>query len=124
VIIYDARGVLVPVDSEDSQVGAIDVTTPGIVNLAVTLFEQMWASAVPFGTAVKRDESGLTPTERQLLALLCDGHTDEVVARRLGVSLSTVRRLMAGLMERLSARSRFQAGFQLAEAGWLRSSEA
>lgn len=119
MVIYDRKGVLVPIDPADSKLGAIDVAGPGIVSLALTLFEQMWQSAVPFGEAAPRDVEGLSPTERQLLSLLSDGHTDEVVARRLGVSLSTVRRHMAALMERLSARSRFQAGVRAVECGWL-----
>ncbi|MHA4950653.1 helix-turn-helix transcriptional regulator [Micromonospora sp. SD19] len=119
MIIYDRKGVLVPIDPAATHLGAIDVTGPGVVALATALFEQMWQSAVPFGAAVPRDQEGLNPTERQLLSLLSAGHTDQVVARRLGVSLSTVRRMMAGLMGRLSARSRFQAGVKAAERGWL-----
>jgi DNA-binding CsgD family transcriptional regulator len=122
IVIYDRHGLLVPIDGFDTHVGAIEVTAPGIVKLAHSLFEQMWNSALPYGEHVRRDQAGLTPTERQLLRLLGDGHTDDVAARRLGVSLSTVRRLMARLMERLSARSRFQAGVRVAESGWLDSS--
>jgi DNA-binding CsgD family transcriptional regulator/sugar-specific transcriptional regulator TrmB len=120
MIVYDRKGVLIPIDPANTQLGAIDVTGLGILTLACSLFEQMWNSSMPFGAATPRDDDGLNPTERQLLSLLCDGHTDEVAARRLGVSLSTVRRLMAGIMERLCARSRFQAGVRAAERGWLR----
>jgi len=45
--------------------------------------------------------------------------TDETAARRLGVSLRTVRRQMAALMERLCATSRFEAGLKAAQRGWL-----
>jgi DNA-binding CsgD family transcriptional regulator len=121
MVVYDRQGVIVPIDPADAGAGAIEVTAPGLVNLAITLFEQLWHAALPFGQSVARDDEGLSPTERHLLELLCAGHTDEMVARRLGVSLSTVRRQMAGLMTRLSARSRFQAGVRAAERGWLRS---
>ncbi|MFL6137245.1 MAG: LuxR C-terminal-related transcriptional regulator [Frankiaceae bacterium] len=124
LIIYDHRSMLVPIDPAETHLGAIEVDAPGIVNLAYCLFERLWESAQPLGQGSLRDDHGLTPMERQLLELLCAGHTDEVVARRLGVSLSTVRRLMARLMERLSARSRFQAGARAAELGWLRSMPA
>jgi DNA-binding CsgD family transcriptional regulator len=123
MIIYDRQGVIVPIDPAQSQLGAIDVTGAGVVTLAIALFEQMWHSAVPFGAPPPRDTAGLTPTEGLLLTLLSGGHTDEVVARKLGVSLSTVRRLMAGLMERLSARSRFQAGVRAAQCGWIGSGD-
>ncbi|MEV4454832.1 LuxR C-terminal-related transcriptional regulator [Microbispora sp. NPDC049633] len=57
--------------------------------------------------------------ERQLLKLLAEGLTDEGAARQLGLSQRTVRRMMAGIMERLGARSRFEAGLQAAKRGWL-----
>ncbi|MET8624763.1 helix-turn-helix transcriptional regulator, partial [Kitasatospora sp. NPDC004669] len=55
------------------------------------------------------------------LGLLADGHTDDAIAKRLGVSPRTARRIATDLMERLSARSRFQAGALAAKAGWLGS---
>ncbi|SDK53829.1 helix-turn-helix domain-containing protein [Nonomuraea jiangxiensis] len=58
--------------------------------------------------------SPLSPREWQVLQLLAQGCTDEAVARNLGVSLRTVRRITADLMERLDARSRFQAGLKAA----------
>lgn len=40
------------------------------------------------------------------------------VSRRIGVSLGTVRRSMAALMERLGARSRFETGLRATQRGW------
>ncbi|MET8630960.1 LuxR C-terminal-related transcriptional regulator, partial [Kitasatospora sp. NPDC004669] len=48
-----------------------------------------------------------------------DGHTDDAIAKRLGVSPRTARRIATDLMERLNARSRFQAGVRATQAGWL-----
>lgn len=62
-----------------------------------------------------------TPEEINLLALLVAGTTDEDAARRLGWSTRTVRRRLGTAMEKLSARSRLQAGFILARSGWLDS---
>lgn len=45
--------------------------------------------------------------------------TDENAGKRLGISLRTVRRQMASLMERLNASSRFEAGLKAAQSGWL-----
>lgn len=47
------------------------------------------------------------------------GLTDEVAARRLGISLRTARRMMARIMERLGAHSRFEAGLRAKERRWL-----
>jgi DNA-binding CsgD family transcriptional regulator len=52
----------------------------------------------------------MSDREWEVLQLLAQGHTDETVARTLGVSLRTARRVAADLMVRLGARSRFQAG--------------
>jgi DNA-binding NarL/FixJ family response regulator len=63
--------------------------------------------------------AGLSPTDRHLLRLLADGLTDEAAAKRLGISARTVRRIMADLMDRLGAESRFEAGVEAARRGWL-----
>jgi DNA-binding CsgD family transcriptional regulator len=57
--------------------------------------------------------------ELLLLELLADGLKDEAVARALGVSVRTVRRMVAELMNRLDARSRFQAAILAKQRGWL-----
>nr|WP_241832347.1 LuxR C-terminal-related transcriptional regulator [Pseudofrankia sp. EUN1h] len=60
-----------------------------------------------------------SPAELLLLQLLADGAKDESAARSLGVSVRTVRRMVADLMRRLEARSRFQAGILAKRRGWL-----
>jgi DNA-binding NarL/FixJ family response regulator len=54
-----------------------------------------------------------------MMRLLAAGLTDEAAANRLGVSLRTVRRQVRTVMTRLQASSRFQAGYNAAERGWL-----
>ena len=83
------------------------------------LFEQTWLAASPLGEPAVVNESGLDAVERQMLNLLADGFTDEVVARKVGLSLRTLRRMMSEIMDRLGARSRFQAGKEAALRGWL-----
>jgi len=57
--------------------------------------------------------------ERELLGLLAEGLTDEVVAKRLNVSLRTERRMVAELMRRLGANGRFDAGVKAARRRWI-----
>ena len=64
-------------------------------------------------------DEALSAAELLLLALLGDGLKDEAVARALGVSVRTVRRMVAELMHRLDARSRFQAALLAQRRGWL-----
>lgn len=85
---------------------------------ALTLwFELMWSRAAP----VPELESGHgRPEERQfLLEQLMAGATDEVIARKLGIGLRTVRRRIAALMSELGVDTRFQAGVEAVRRGWL-----
>ncbi|GAB2680499.1 hypothetical protein [Kribbella swartbergensis] len=47
--------------------------------------------------------------------------TDASATRQLGVSLRTVRRMLAEIMACLGARSRFRAGIPAPERGWIGS---
>ncbi len=85
---------------------------------ALTLwFELLWSRSVP----VPEIESGRGHLEARqfLLAQLMAGDSDEVIARKLGISLRTVRRRMAELMSDLGADTRFQAGVEAVRRGWL-----
>jgi len=95
------------------------VRLPSVVNAVVALFEQLWATAAPLTRDDVTNGAGLGVRERELLALLSAGCTDESAAARLGISVRTVRRMMAAIMTRLGARSRFQAGLKAADRGLL-----
>lgn len=91
------------------------VRQQGIVEALVLLFEQLWDRASP----VQEFEVGDADLRRFLLAQLAAGAHDEQIARKLGISLRTVRRRVADLMSDLGADSRFQAGVEAARRGWL-----
>ncbi len=122
MIIADNVTAVVPLDPEDPRKGAVVLRSPGVIAALRALFEQVWEQAKPLGEAPQRNAHGLTEQERQLLRLLAGGLTDERAAQRLGVSLRTIRRMMADLMTRTDSRSRFQAGIKVASLGWLESS--
>lgn len=119
MVLFDRETALVPIDPENTRRGAMQLTGAGIITALVTLFEQVWATAVPLGEESSRADDELTRQERELLRLLAQGLTDEVAARRLGISLRTERRMMASIMERLGAHSRFEAGMRVKERRWL-----
>ena len=84
---------------------------------AMTLwFECLWEKASPLTSASQR---GGDDMRTFLLQQLAAGAQDEQIARRLGVSLRTVRRRVADLMSELGAESRFQAGVEAAKRGWI-----
>ncbi|WP_433381235.1 LuxR C-terminal-related transcriptional regulator [Streptosporangium sp. CA-115845] len=118
-VIFDREIALVPLDPQHSSKGAVEVCGRGIIAALVALFEQIWASATPFGTDPRCCPESITKQEQELLRLLAQGLTDEAVSKKLGIGLRTHRRMVADLMDRLGARSRFEAGVKAAEKGWL-----
>lgn len=63
--------------------------------------------------------AGFTAEERALVQSLALGGTDDIAARRLGISTRTLRRRVAALMTRLDATSRFQVAANAAHSGLL-----
>ncbi|WP_416984684.1 DUF6879 family protein [Streptomyces sp. T028] len=119
LLVFDSRIAMIPLKPSDTRAGALRTEDPAVVKNLVAMFEQAWEMAVPLGADRTSDANSLTPTEREILKLLASGITDEAASRRLGVSMRTVRRQMAALMERLDASSRFEAGINAARRGWL-----
>ncbi|GGS93621.1 hypothetical protein GCM10010156_59870 [Planobispora rosea] len=109
-IVHDAARCLLPT-SDGS--GAVVVQEPGVVEFIVTVFEDMWSRAHPFPGAGYEEpmdgEKGKLIREA-ILRELATGAKDEVVARRLGLSLRTCRRRISEIMSLLGAENRFQAG--------------
>lgn len=118
MLVVDRAVAVIPMDAERSSAGALVVQSPGAVTALLALFESVWQGARPVGEPRHTAVAELSDTEREILRILAAGATDEVVARHLAVSVRTVRRLTAVLMERFSARSRFELGVTLGQQGW------
>jgi DNA-binding CsgD family transcriptional regulator len=63
----------------------------------------------------------LSERERELIALLAQGHTDVTAAECLGISPRSVTNILRSLMDRLGVDNRFQLGLAL---GFLREAHA
>ncbi|MEU9234557.1 helix-turn-helix domain-containing protein [Streptomyces subrutilus] len=118
MLIVDRSTALIPV-SDDSAAGAVVLTGHGMLVALCALFESTWASAQPLADVPVLGPDGLTAQQSTAVRLLAEGHTDEAIAKRLGVSSRTARRIANDLMERLGARSRFEAGVRAVQQGWL-----
>ncbi|MFC9029170.1 LuxR C-terminal-related transcriptional regulator [Streptomyces arboris] len=123
MLIYDRGRAIVPMDAAAADRGALVLEGTGALTGLLALFEQTWQQAKPLGESAADAPAGdghsLTPPERAVLDLLTEGLTDEAIARQLGVSVRTVRRVTADLMQRLGARSRFEAGVLATSKGWV-----
>jgi DNA-binding CsgD family transcriptional regulator len=109
--VFGRAGVLVPGGRPDEDV--LLVRDPGLVQVFVVLFEELWRRAQP---ALGRDAS---KGEARLLELLALGFKDEAIARQLGLSLRTVRRRIAAVMEEHGVETRYQLGLAVGRLGLL-----
>lgn len=115
-ILGDAHAVLPePLGTTDEP--RIHVRQRALVTALTLWFESLWSRAAP---VPRLDAGEARPDLRKfLLEQLVAGYTDEVIARRLGISLRTVRRRIASLMEDLGVDTRFQAGVEATRRGWV-----
>lgn len=95
-------------------------TSSALVGGVCSLFDAAWEAATDLGALLRGEIPELACEARDVLRALGSGLTDEVAARRLGISLRTYRRRVAELMATLEAGSRFQAGVRAGELGLAR----
>ena len=79
------------------------------------------ALVVPAAAATAEPEPGIALTARELevLALLAEGASNKLIARRLGISAHTAKYHVASLLEKLDAVSRTDAVAHAARIGVL-----
>lgn len=85
-----------------------------VVEYLVNLFDQLWENAAPFITTEPGYADTTDDLHQSIARLMAQGLTDDVVARRLGMSVRTCRRHIATLLHNLDSVSRFQAGVHAA----------
>ncbi|MDB1089482.1 helix-turn-helix transcriptional regulator [Streptomyces sp. ACA25] len=119
MLIYDRICAVLPIDPENTGAGVALVRDSAVLGFVLRLFEHYWERALDFSE--EEQESGPAPTgvERDVLLLMAVGKKNEAIAHQLGLSPRSVSRIVANLMDRLGADSRFQAGVRAAVHGWL-----
>ncbi|HET7305898.1 MAG TPA: hypothetical protein VFJ12_15255 [Segeticoccus sp.] len=90
------------------------VRDPMVVAAFSALFDRVWADALPVP-----DEDAHAVADQRLLELMALGFKDEAIARYIGVSLRTVRRRIAALMDEHAVTTRFQLGMAAQRRGVL-----
>ncbi|MBB1246108.1 response regulator transcription factor [Streptomyces durbertensis] len=119
LLIYDDEAAVLPVDTEDTAAGVVLVRDPAVLGFLQRLFVHHWERGLEF--TAEEEQNGPEPTqlERDVLLLMAAGKKNEVIAHQLGVSPRSVSRIVASLLDRLGADSRFQAGVRAAMNGWI-----
>jgi two-component system nitrate/nitrite response regulator NarL len=100
-----ARGVL-PLAAEPAEVLA---ALPVLVRGLSVLTEPLLAALAGRDPGAAPPAAGLTPREREVLALLAAGASNKVIARRLGMSFHTAKAHVAAVLHKLGAGSRADA---------------
>jgi DNA-binding NarL/FixJ family response regulator len=100
--------------------GALVVRAPVIIAALREYFELLWERATPLKASRPTAPSDrLTPAQQTVLVLMAEGLHDDAIARRAGISTTTVRRHITAIMNRLGASSRFAAGAAAQRRGWI-----
>lgn len=118
MLIADDSMALLPMHSENDgrEFGALLIHPSGLLNLVTAIFEEFWASATP---VVPDDEREHPDVDGDLLRLLLLGVTDAAAATQLGISLRTVQRRVADLMETAGVTTRMQLGAEAVRRAWV-----
>ncbi|SFF35910.1 regulatory protein, luxR family [Actinacidiphila alni] len=120
LLIADSHSALVSANPDNPSGPAVIVRGAALVRSYLALYEDCWLRAVPYSAksaGTFEADGELTEQHRTTMRLLANGLTDERIARKLGVSLRTVSRLVSEIMRYLQADSRFQAGVLAAAHG-------
>jgi DNA-binding NarL/FixJ family response regulator len=119
LIIVDREVAFIPAQV-DRKV-ALELRHPVLVAYLVGAFEQFWQLATPMDEAAytEADHEGITGVQRSIARLLVEGHLDQNIARRLGMSVRTCRAHIAKLSAVLGSNSRTQLGYLIARSGVL-----
>ncbi|MYQ78585.1 hypothetical protein GTW64_15875 [Streptomyces sp. SID4923] len=121
LVAFDRETLVLPhspdFSGDDDTTGTVAVRDPAIVAFACGAFENLWNTACPLIPDTKDTPHTIDALKKSIVHLMAMGHKDEMVARRLGISVRTCRRHIAQIMDEQGAISRFQAGVVLTRAG-------
>ncbi|NEB07390.1 helix-turn-helix transcriptional regulator [Streptomyces coelicoflavus] len=119
LIVIDRTVAFIPASADRSL--ALEVRHPALIAYFVNTFDRLWRLATPMHPQAVHQPTlnGITPRQRAIAALLIDGHTDSVVADRLGMNVRTARVHIAKLAATLGSESRAQLGYLIGQSGIL-----
>ena len=102
------------------EVRSFSTTTSGLLDLVNAMFEEAWSNAPRlFAERAEVVEPVEAPVDRDLLKLLLLGLTDAAAGAQLGISVRTVQRRVAELMELAEVTTRIQLGAEAVRRGWV-----
>ncbi|MFG2537502.1 LuxR C-terminal-related transcriptional regulator [Streptomyces sp. NPDC048511] len=117
LLIFDRRVAFIPATADRNV--ALEIRHPALVRYLVQVYEVLWAQATPLARHLPTTAPGLrvTAVQQSVARLLSQGDVDDVVARKLGISVRTCRSHIAKLMQALGADSRTHLGVLIVRSG-------
>jgi len=109
-VILRGQAAFLPTAAGSSDNAVVMVREATVVGALSSAFDQHWSAAVRLDEDVQPDAAG-DEVKRRILELLAQGARDEMIARRVGMSVRTCRKYVAEIMRETGAQSRFQAGY-------------
>jgi DNA-binding CsgD family transcriptional regulator len=120
VLVFDRRIAFIPIAGDEPANGAVLVREPAVVAQLLANFELLWENARTYPTDDADGlEDALDEVTHAILQQMAAGAKDELIARRMAISLRTCRRHIATIMSTLGASSRFEAGVLAQRQGLL-----
>jgi DNA-binding CsgD family transcriptional regulator len=119
LIVADRNVAFIPAGGDGTV--ALEVRHPALVEFLASTFYRLWWQATPMypQTVHRPSLNGVSPRQRAIAGLLVEGHTDAVIADRLGMNIRTVRVHIAKLAATLGSESRAQLGYLIGRSGIL-----
>jgi DNA-binding CsgD family transcriptional regulator len=119
-IVDDTSGVLRPISERTTKDGPAYLFRSGpLLDTLIESFDHAWEVARPLDIKAREEPGNLLPAERQILALLAVGASDDAIARSLDISRRTFFRHLERLMLRAHAETRFQLALHAVRSGWV-----
>ncbi len=115
MIIIDRSTVFIAANPERTDASMI--TEPSVVRFLIDVFERSWDRAGPFpfvpNHAARAAPEVIPPIRQAIRHMLTEGHSDKVVARRLGISERSLQAHIARIKDELGAKNRTHLGYLL-----------
>lgn len=97
---------------------AVLVQAPAVVAMLAEWFDLLWENQTTMSYPVGGTDTALNAVQRDVLKLML-ANDDETIARRLRMSVTTVRRHIKAIYQALGVNSRFGAGMAAAKLKWI-----
>ncbi len=110
LLVFDDEAVFLLEDVAEAGPSGVVIRHHPTIRLMHGMAESMWSGSQPYCAGRVGYQAVADDLQRAILDMMARGLTDEVIARRLGISVRTCRRHIASILAELRAVSRFQAG--------------